>query len=85
MGVEVGIHVLEGGSLGGGPVEGEIVVAADMMGVKGDEVGCELCVIRDNCWLRTLWFSRIGKLFRRDGEVSEVFIKRRGHPQCRRF
>lgn len=38
IGVEVGIHVLEGGSWGGGVVEGEIVVAADMMGVQDDEV-----------------------------------------------
>ena len=38
MGVEVGIHVREGGSWGGEEevvvvVEGEIVVAADMVGV----------------------------------------------------
>lgn len=36
MGVEVGIHVRDGGSWGGEEevvVEGEIVVAADMVGV----------------------------------------------------
>ena len=42
MGVEVGIHICEGGSLGGDvevvEVEAEMVVAADMVGMEIVEV-----------------------------------------------
>ena len=49
MGVEVGIHISEGGSWRGDveEVEGEMVVGADMVGVQGSEV--LKCVVRDVC------------------------------------
>ena len=55
MGVEVGIHICGGGSLGGDvevvEVEGEMVVAADMVGVEGVEVSEYLILSCPRCLL----------------------------------